>query len=88
MSTSHDNMIITFLFADRTPQGTLSVRAQARQNSQGIMTIKGTAKSVKELFPNKFNDKNSNSQNSGKELFADRSDGRARRRQRAGDLFD
>lgn len=52
------------------------------------MTIKGTAKSVKELFPNKFNDDSSTmSSNAGKELFADRAEGRGRRRQRAEDLF-
>lgn len=54
-----------------------------------MLTIKGRAKSVKELFPNKFNDDSPNSSNNaGKELFADRSDGRSRNRRRAGDLFD
>lgn len=46
------------------------------------MAIKGTAPNVKELFPDKFN-KN----NVGKELFAEKLEGRNRRRQRAEDLF-
>lgn len=69
--------------------GMMSIRGVSRQN-QGMMTIKGTAKSVKELFPNTFNDSNASSisSNAGKELFADRSEGRGgRRRQRAEDLF-
>lgn len=70
-----------------TNRGTTSIRGLSRQN-QGMMTIKGTAKSVKELFPNTFNDdSNITSGNAGKELFADRSEGRGRRRQRAEDLF-
>ncbi|OTA52055.1 hypothetical protein K449DRAFT_391647 [Hypoxylon sp. EC38] len=61
-----------------------NIRGTASQRSidQGF-TIKGSAgKSAKELFPNKLGI------NSGKELFADRLEGRSRRRQRAGDLFD
>ncbi|RYP20080.1 hypothetical protein DL765_003006 [Monosporascus sp. GIB2] len=61
-----------------------SIRGSANQKSadQGF-AIKGVAgKSVKELFPDKFG------ANSGKELFADRLEGRTRQRQRAGDLFD
>ncbi|RYP13990.1 hypothetical protein DL767_010460 [Monosporascus sp. MG133] len=61
-----------------------SIRGSASQKSadQGFV-IKGVAgKSVKELFPAKFGS------NSGKELFADRLEGRTRQRQRAGDLFD
>ncbi|KAF3760235.1 hypothetical protein M406DRAFT_100213 [Cryphonectria parasitica EP155] len=82
-----DNMV-TPTNADQNTKGTLSIRGTARQSSQGsgILTIKGTAKSVKELFPNKFNDDSSNvSQNVGRELFAEQP---GRRRQRAGDLFD
>lgn len=71
---------------DSKSGGMLSIRGTARQNS-GIMTIKGTAQSVKELFPNKFNDNNTDSDNAGKELFADKLENRARRRQRAEDLF-
>ncbi|KAI1133887.1 hypothetical protein F5Y05DRAFT_253037 [Hypoxylon sp. FL0543] len=56
--------------------------ASQRSTDQGF-AIKGTAgKSAKELFPDKLGI------NSGKELFADRLEGRSRRRQRAGDLFD
>lgn len=61
-----------------------SIRGAASQRSadQGF-AIKGVAgKSVKELFPDKFGS------NPGKELFADRLEGRTRQRQRAGDLFD
>lgn len=61
-----------------------SIRGAARQRGadQGF-AIKGVAnKSAKELFPEKFGS------NAGKELFADRLDGRSRPRQKAGDLFD
>ncbi|KAI0881184.1 uncharacterized protein GGS22DRAFT_173560 [Annulohypoxylon maeteangense] len=61
-----------------------SIRGTASQRStdQGF-AIKGNAgKSAKELFPEKLGI------NSGKELFADRLEGRLRQRQRAGDLFD
>ncbi|ORY71553.1 uncharacterized protein BCR38DRAFT_454054 [Pseudomassariella vexata] len=62
-----------------------SIRGAARQKGpdQGF-AIKGNAdrSSVKELFPDSFGG------NAGKELFADRLDGRSRRRQKAGDLFD
>ncbi|KAI1098545.1 hypothetical protein F4804DRAFT_121294 [Jackrogersella minutella] len=61
-----------------------NIRGTASQKStdQGF-AIKGSAgKSAKELFPEKLGI------NSGKELFADRLDGRSRQRQRAGDLFD
>ncbi len=44
------------------------------------MAIKGTGPTVKELFPEKFG-------NGSKELFAEKLDGRGRRRQRAEDLF-
>lgn len=59
-----------------------------------MLSIKGTAKSVRELFPDKFNSNGGNNRNNGaggnagKELFADRLEGRGRRRQKAGDLFD
>lgn len=54
-----------------------------------MLTIKGAAKSVKELFPNKFHDDGpTNNSNAGRELFADKLDGRGRNRRRAGDLFD
>lgn len=53
--------------------------ASQHGNDQGI-AIKGTAPTVKELFPERFG-------NSGKELFAEKIDGRGRRRQRAEDSF-
>lgn len=52
--------------------------AAKRTTDQGI-TIKGTG-TVRELFPEKFG-------NAGKELFAEKLEGRGRRRQRAEDLF-
>lgn len=68
--------------------GMLSIRGTSRQGG-GMMTIKGSAKSVKELFPNKFSGDShvTSSNNSGRELFADKAEGRGRRRQRAEDLF-
>ncbi|KAJ4424630.1 hypothetical protein N0V82_000762 [Gnomoniopsis sp. IMI 355080] len=77
--------------ADGSKNNAISVRGLARQvpDHGGMLTIKGTAKSVKELFPNKFNDEGpTSSSNAGKELFADNFDGRSRNRRRAGDLFD
>lgn len=56
--------------------------AAKRGNDQGI-AIKGTGPTARELFPEKFG----NSGNSGKELFAEKLEGRSRRRQRAEDLF-
>ncbi|KAH8882826.1 hypothetical protein GQ53DRAFT_440169 [Thozetella sp. PMI_491] len=53
--------------------------ATKRASDQGI-AIKGTGASVKELFPERF-------ANSGKELFADKLEGRGRTRQRAADSF-
>ncbi|KAI5919092.1 hypothetical protein F4810DRAFT_703778 [Camillea tinctor] len=67
-----------------TAEATFSIRGTAnrRSSNQGF-AIKGVAgKSAKELFPDKFGS------NAGKELFADGVEGRVRRRQRAGDLFD
>ncbi|KAH9999251.1 hypothetical protein F4779DRAFT_162440 [Xylariaceae sp. FL0662B] len=56
--------------------------ASQRSSDQGF-AIKGVAgKSARELFPEKFGN------NAGKELFGERLEGRSRRRQRAGDLFD
>lgn len=57
-----------------------SIRGAAKANPTQSFNIKGAAR-VKELFPNTFGD------NSGKELFAERLEGRGRRRQRAEDLF-
>jgi hypothetical protein len=54
--------------------------ATKRAADQGI-AIKGTATSVRELFPEKFGS------NAGKELFAEKLDGRGRRRQKAEDMF-
>ncbi|KAL2266320.1 hypothetical protein VTJ83DRAFT_5672 [Remersonia thermophila] len=53
--------------------------ASRRGPDQGI-AIKGTAPTVRELFPEKFG-------NAGKELFAEKLEGRGRRRQKAEDLF-
>lgn len=53
--------------------------AGKRGADQGI-AIKGTGPTVKELFPDKFG-------NSGKELFAEKLEGRGRRRQKAEDMF-
>ena len=81
-----------------TAGGAGQSRGPASQN-QGF-AIKGSAgKSVRELFPDKFGGggggdggdgdaTNGRNGNAGKELFADRIGGRARTRQRAGDLFD
>ncbi|KAK2001972.1 hypothetical protein LX36DRAFT_298989 [Colletotrichum falcatum] len=59
---------------------------RGRAGKQGVntgFTIKGAAgASVKELFPDRFG-----SGNTGKELFADKLEGRGRRRQKAEDLF-
>lgn len=83
---STSNRKLTVIFADRItdPSNGISIKGLARQQiksqHQGI-AIKGN--SVKELFPDKVG---SNS-NAGKELFANKIEGRGRRRQRAEDLF-
>ncbi|POS75766.1 hypothetical protein DHEL01_v205834 [Diaporthe helianthi] len=73
--------MVTFKFADRVtaPSNGISIKGMAAQ--QGL-SIKGTA-SKKELFPGKLG----GNLNSGKELFADRLEGRGRRRQKAEDLY-
>lgn len=84
-------ILMRYSSVDPSKNNAMSIRGLARQTPDhgGMLTIKGTAKSVKELFPNKFNDDNpTNSNNAGKELFADQLDGRSRNRRRAGDLFD
>lgn len=84
-------MLMRYSIADGSKNNAISVRGLARQapDHGGMLTIKGTAKSVKELFPNKFsNNGPASSNNSGKELFAEKLDGRSRNRRRAGDLFD
>ncbi|KAL2262748.1 hypothetical protein VTK26DRAFT_233 [Humicola hyalothermophila] len=53
--------------------------ASKRTTDQGI-AIKGTGPTVKELFPHKFG-------NSGKELFAEKLEGRGRTRRKAEDMF-
>ncbi|KAL2021488.1 hypothetical protein VTK56DRAFT_7121 [Thermocarpiscus australiensis] len=67
--------------AAATSPSEFSIRGMAskRSSDQGI-AIKGTGPTVKELFPEKFG-------NSGKELFAEKLEGRGRRRQKAEDLF-
>lgn len=66
-------------------QSSFKIKGAARQEVQSGFSIKGLAAASsqerKELFPGKT------SLNSGKELFADRLDGRGGRRQRAEDLF-
>jgi hypothetical protein len=63
--------------------GSFNIRGVAKQRgSGGGFAIKGAASAnVRELFPDKFDD------NAGKELFAEKLEGRGRRRQRAEDLF-
>jgi hypothetical protein len=53
----------------------------AMRNSGPGMSIKGRGSSVRELFPNKYND------NAKKELFTEKLEGRGGRRRRAEDLF-
>ncbi|AEO62541.1 uncharacterized protein THITE_2106837 [Thermothielavioides terrestris NRRL 8126] len=85
---SETTVLASASLADRiTPRpttaasGGFSIRGMAskRGNDPGI-AIKGTGPSVKELFPEKFG-------NAGKELFAEKLEGRGRRRQRAEDSF-
>ncbi|KAH8652543.1 hypothetical protein BX600DRAFT_97018 [Xylariales sp. PMI_506] len=61
-----------------------NIRGTATQKggNQGFSIKGGANKTAKELFPDKLGS------NAGKELFADKADGKSRRRQRAGDLFD
>jgi hypothetical protein len=60
-----------------------SIRGAAKTPQVQGFTIKGAASGgqIKELFPSHFGD------NSGKELFSERLEGRGRRRQKAEDLF-
>ncbi|KAK8113093.1 hypothetical protein PG984_013619 [Apiospora sp. TS-2023a] len=69
---------------DPTARSGINIRGSANQrgSDQGF-AIKGASKTAKELFPDKFG-----SSNTGKELFSDKLEGRTRRRQKAGDLFD
>lgn len=62
--------------------GGFSIRGMAnkRGDDQGI-AIKGTGPTVRELFPDKFGT------NAGKELFAEKLEGRGKRRQKAEDMF-
>ncbi|KAL0933028.1 uncharacterized protein CTRU02_211991 [Colletotrichum truncatum] len=61
----------------------LGIRGKAEQRSSNTgFAIKGAASAnVKELFPSRFGG------NTGKELFADKLEGRGKRRQKAEDLF-
>jgi hypothetical protein len=81
-------MVISNSSDDRDTQATsshdlFSIRGMASQKgaSSGFAIKGAAAASVKELFPNKFGS------NAGKELFAEKLEGRGRRRQRAEDLF-
>lgn len=69
---------------DPTARSGINIRGSANQrgSDQGF-AIKGASKTAKELFPDKFGNSNT-----GKELFSDKLEGRTRRRQKAGDLFD
>ncbi|KAL5354643.1 hypothetical protein ACLOAV_000732 [Pseudogymnoascus australis] len=69
---------------DADPQPSFKIRGTARQPAQEGFSIKGLAASGqerRELFPGKSGG------NAGKELFADRLEGRGGRRQRAEDTF-
>ncbi|KKY29651.1 hypothetical protein UCDDA912_g10428 [Diaporthe ampelina] len=73
------------VLADRItdPSNGISIKGLARQsNPQQGISIKGSA-NKKELFPEKLG----GNFNSGKELFADKLEGRGRRRQKAEDLY-
>lgn len=67
----------------KASDGTLSIRGLASKGgSDDDFVLKGASTArVKELFPDKFGD------NAGKELFADRLEGRGKPRQKAEDLF-
>ena len=75
---------ITSRSADSEPSG-FNIRGAAKSstNQPQSFNIKGAALTprVKELFPSTFGD------NTGKELFSDRLEGRGGRRQKAEDLF-
>ncbi|KAK0735595.1 hypothetical protein B0T21DRAFT_384409 [Apiosordaria backusii] len=59
----------------------LNIRGMANKQGSGQgIAIKGTGAKVRELFPDKFG-------NAGKELFAEKLEGRNRRRQKAEDSF-
>ena len=69
--------------APSTSASTSSFNIRGTANKRGPeqgFSIKGTGATVKELFPEKFG-------NAGKELFAEKLEGRGRRRQKAEDLF-
>ncbi|KAJ5339857.1 Protein of unknown function DUF2414 [Penicillium brevicompactum] len=82
--------------ASRVPDEGARIRGAARASgedqgfairggaSQGL-SIKGKGESVRELFPSKYGNDNSN--NAGKELFNDTLEGRGGRRRRAEDMF-
>lgn len=70
--------------SDADSQSSFKIRGAARQPAQDTFSIKGLAASGqerRELFPGKAGG------NAGKELFADRLEGRGGRRQRAEDTF-
>lgn len=66
-------------------QNSFSIRGIAKQQQSAGISIKGVASlpepTVEELFPHKVG------LNAGKELFAEKLEGRGRRRQRAEDMF-
>ncbi|KAK0652888.1 hypothetical protein B0T16DRAFT_406980 [Cercophora newfieldiana] len=89
MDQVDDNTILTSAkLADRittrptAAAGGLNIRGLATRRGDQGLAIKGTGTTVKELFPDKFN-----SGNAGKELFAEKLEGRGRRRQKAEDMF-
>lgn len=71
--------IITKKGSEQESSG-FSIRGTAMAPPSQVFNIKGAAR-VKELFPATLDD------NSGKELFSERLEGRGRRRQKAEDLF-
>ncbi|AEO56143.1 hypothetical protein MYCTH_2300713 [Thermothelomyces thermophilus ATCC 42464] len=86
MDKVNDTTVLTTAsLADRITApsaGGFSIRGMAnkRSDDQGI-AIKGTGPTVRELFPEKFGT------NAGKELFAEKLEGRGKRRQKAEDMF-
>lgn len=65
----------------------INIRGLAARTGDRGISIKGTGPTVKELFPEKFGGNSGSSGNAGKELFAEKLEGRGRRRQKAEDLF-
>ncbi|KAK4657963.1 hypothetical protein QC762_202580 [Podospora pseudocomata] len=91
--TNSSTILATASLADRITtrptasggEGGLNIRGMAGKQGTGQgIAIKGTGAKVKELFPGKFG----SGGNAGKELFAEKLEGRGRRRQRAEDSWN